>query len=164
MTKVRGRARMTKLPLDGFEDCCSVIIVPLREADGVEKRALSEEAAGESGSPRRAPLTFVRTCGISPARNANGPRNELATARIAHAQHSRRDKSRFSKITAVAVAQISKAAISQRRLHLQHRLRLRLRPRVDRGAGAAGSRDQGDDRQPARRAAARRGPSTTPTR
>ena len=36
------------------------------------------------------------------------------------------------------------------RLHLQHRLRLRLRPRADRGAGAADSRGQGDDRQPAR--------------
>ena len=36
------------------------------------------------------------------------------------------------------------------RLHLQHRLRLRLRPCADRGAGAADSRGQGDDRQPAR--------------
>src|SRR5207244_4502744 len=36
------------------------------------------------------------------------------------------------------------------RLHLQHRLRLRLRPCVDRGASAADSRSQGDDRQPAR--------------
>src|SRR2546425_2760696 len=36
------------------------------------------------------------------------------------------------------------------RLHLQHRLRVRLRPRVDRRAGAADSRGQGDDRQPAR--------------
>src|SRR5205807_10289393 len=35
------------------------------------------------------------------------------------------------------------------RLHLQHRLRIRLRPCVDRGAGAADSRGQGDDRQPA---------------
>ena len=75
------------------------------------------------------------------------------------------------------------------RLHLQHRLRLRLRPRDDRGAGAADSRGQGDDRQPARLAPgvvsarsgpssrtgcararagspsrARTGPSTTPTR
>src|SRR2546428_4676613 len=36
------------------------------------------------------------------------------------------------------------------RLHPQHRLRVRLRPCVDRGAGAADSRGQGDDRQPAR--------------
>src|SRR3989475_1526144 len=36
------------------------------------------------------------------------------------------------------------------RLHLQHRLRVRLRPCVDRGAGAADSRGQGDDRRPAR--------------
>src|SRR6266536_2164734 len=36
------------------------------------------------------------------------------------------------------------------RLHLQHRLRLRLRPCADRGAGAADSRGQGDDRQPSR--------------
>src|SRR5205823_3169472 len=36
------------------------------------------------------------------------------------------------------------------RLHLQHRLRVRLRSCVDRGAGAADSRGQGDDRQPAR--------------
>src|SRR5205807_8934474 len=36
------------------------------------------------------------------------------------------------------------------RLHLQHRLRLRLRPCVDRGAGPADSRGQGDDRQPVR--------------
>src|SRR2546421_10265654 len=36
------------------------------------------------------------------------------------------------------------------RLHLRHRLRVRLRPCVDRGAGAADSRGEGDDRQPAR--------------
>ena len=36
------------------------------------------------------------------------------------------------------------------RLDLQHRLRLRLRPCADRGAGAADPRDQGDARQPAR--------------
>src|SRR5207249_5181008 len=36
------------------------------------------------------------------------------------------------------------------RLHLQHGLRLRLRPCVDRGAGAADPRGQGHDRQPAR--------------
>src|SRR5438445_84308 len=36
------------------------------------------------------------------------------------------------------------------RLHLQQRLRVRLRPRADRGAGSADSRGQGDDRQPAR--------------
>src|SRR5205807_9425956 len=39
------------------------------------------------------------------------------------------------------------------RLHLQHRLRVRLRPCADRGAGAADSPGQGDDRQPARLAA-----------
>src|SRR5205807_7075855 len=36
------------------------------------------------------------------------------------------------------------------RLHLQHRLRLRLRPCLDRGAGAADSRGQADGRRPAR--------------
>src|SRR5919109_286762 len=36
------------------------------------------------------------------------------------------------------------------RLHLQQRLCVRLRPRADRGAGAAGPRGEGDARQPAR--------------
>src|SRR6266550_4734320 len=36
------------------------------------------------------------------------------------------------------------------RLHLQHRFRLRLRPCDDRGAGAADSRSEGDDRRPTR--------------
>ena len=50
------------------------------------------------------------------------------------------------------------------RLHLRHRLRLRLRPGADRGAGGAGPRGQGDDRQPARLArgvvSVRSGPSS----
>ena len=75
------------------------------------------------------------------------------------------------------------------RLHLRHRLPLRLRPCDDRGAGTADPRGEGDDRQPARlarrsgrarsgpssrtacararagsRSRARTGPSTTPTR